>query len=554
MAAPHEEAGGAPRQRPAAQSRRTGRRAPSRRPSRCCASTRMPDCEARWQRYEVELPEGSTVLEALMQVQDHQDGSLAFRRSCRHAICGSCGMRINGCARLACNTQLAVVADEARRRAAQAGAAPATQAGAGGPDAAPAPIRIEPLGNMPVIKDLITDMTRVLGEAARRAAVAAEPGRASGPGPRAPHVAGRLRRHLAGPALRGMWLLLLGLLLGGGERGLRRPHRARQGLPLRLRLARRPDAPAHVRPLGRARASGSAPAATSAPSAARSTCACASSSRSSAGSPTTRACARTRAPGGRPRSAPPCSPTGRLDQTRMTLEAAGPLHALSRLPAAARAALTGKLTVRPPEPVDDLEDVQKVARAVDESRDRAEGSHEVRVLPRLRHQTRLAGAGRGHASRLRAAGHRARRAHRRALLRRRRPAGDRSAAQHGAQRPHAGTGRAQGRRRAHRVQRLHAQPAADQRAAGRRRRRARGRRSGAGRRRLDVRRRRGRHSSALGALEADRRRAAGGGRHAAPLRCGHSALLRLSGVAPRRRRRRRERRRRAGLSRRLWRT
>ena len=188
-----------------------------------------------------------------MQVQDHKDGSLAFRRSCRHAICGSCGMRINGCARLACNTQLAVVADEARRRAAQAGAAPATQAGAGGPDAAPAPIRIEPLGNMPVIKDLITDMTefweKLRGVQPWLQSLDAQP---DPDHERLMSPAGYAVIS-AGPSLRGMWLLLLGLLLGGGERGLRRPHRARQGLPLRLRLARRPDAPAPVRPLGRAR-------------------------------------------------------------------------------------------------------------------------------------------------------------------------------------------------------------------------------------------------------------------------------------------------------------
>jgi succinate dehydrogenase / fumarate reductase iron-sulfur subunit len=59
---------------------------------------------------------------------------------------------------------------------------------------------------------------------------------------------------------------------------------------------------------------------------------------------------------------------GRLDQARMTLEAAGPLHALGRLPAAAHAALTGKLTVRPPEPIEDVDDLHKVVRAVEESR------------------------------------------------------------------------------------------------------------------------------------------------------------------------------------------
>jgi succinate dehydrogenase / fumarate reductase iron-sulfur subunit len=59
---------------------------------------------------------------------------------------------------------------------------------------------------------------------------------------------------------------------------------------------------------------------------------------------------------------------GRLDAARMTLEATGPLQALSHLPAAAHAALTGKLTVRPPEPIEDVDDLHKVVRAVEESR------------------------------------------------------------------------------------------------------------------------------------------------------------------------------------------
>lgn len=120
---------------------------------------------ARRQAYEVEMPDGSTVLEALMKVQDEQDGTLSFRRACRHGICGSCGMRINGCARLACNTQLSFVVGQARQmREARAGKASSDLEGSTGADAdsrvrsAAAPVRIEPLGNMPVIKDLVTDM------------------------------------------------------------------------------------------------------------------------------------------------------------------------------------------------------------------------------------------------------------------------------------------------------------------------------------------------------------------------------------------------------------
>jgi succinate dehydrogenase / fumarate reductase iron-sulfur subunit len=106
----------------------------------------------RRQRYEIDLPEGSTVLEALMAVQDELDGTLAFRRACRHAICGSCGMRINGCAKLACNTQVSLAMSQAAEMARAPGRRPPTA------DAGLPAIRIEPLGNMAVVKDLVTDM------------------------------------------------------------------------------------------------------------------------------------------------------------------------------------------------------------------------------------------------------------------------------------------------------------------------------------------------------------------------------------------------------------
>ena len=117
------------------------------------------------QRYEIELPEGSTVLEALMAVQDELDGTLAFRRACRHAICGSCGMRINGCARLACNTPGSVATAQAAEMASSPGHAAPISAGhdaarrtaAAGRGGEPG-ILIEPLGNMTVVKDLVTDM------------------------------------------------------------------------------------------------------------------------------------------------------------------------------------------------------------------------------------------------------------------------------------------------------------------------------------------------------------------------------------------------------------
>ena len=49
-----------------------------------------------WQHFDVELDETLSVLDGLLQVRDREDGSLSVRCSCRAAICGSCGMRING--------------------------------------------------------------------------------------------------------------------------------------------------------------------------------------------------------------------------------------------------------------------------------------------------------------------------------------------------------------------------------------------------------------------------------------------------------------------------
>jgi succinate dehydrogenase / fumarate reductase iron-sulfur subunit len=89
---------------------------------------------ARYQSYTLEVPDYATVLEVLLQIRNELDDSLALRCSCSSAICGSCAMRINGQARLACKTKVAAVAAD------------------GGE------IVVEPVGNMPVIKDLVADM------------------------------------------------------------------------------------------------------------------------------------------------------------------------------------------------------------------------------------------------------------------------------------------------------------------------------------------------------------------------------------------------------------
>lgn len=59
-----------------------------------------------WQRYQVKMKPGLTVLDALFEVLNHQDGTLAFRFCCRAGVCGSCAMVIAGKTRLACETQV----------------------------------------------------------------------------------------------------------------------------------------------------------------------------------------------------------------------------------------------------------------------------------------------------------------------------------------------------------------------------------------------------------------------------------------------------------------
>ena len=90
------------------------------------------DPESFWQDFTVAIDESGTVLDALIKVREDHDGTFSLRCSCRSAICGSCAMRINGQAGLACKTQ----------------AATAIKDGV---------ITVEPAGNMPVIKDLVVN-------------------------------------------------------------------------------------------------------------------------------------------------------------------------------------------------------------------------------------------------------------------------------------------------------------------------------------------------------------------------------------------------------------
>jgi succinate dehydrogenase / fumarate reductase, iron-sulfur subunit len=95
-----------------------------------------------YEEYHVDLEPHRSVLEAILKVKAEQDGSVGIRCSCRAAICGSCGVRINGKAGLACHTHL-------------------EHAAKSGVNADGRTILVEPMGNMPVIKDLIVDMDAV---------------------------------------------------------------------------------------------------------------------------------------------------------------------------------------------------------------------------------------------------------------------------------------------------------------------------------------------------------------------------------------------------------
>src|SRR5215217_4843455 len=106
---------------------------------------------ATWQDFDVDLDGHRSVLDGILQAKDRHDGSIGIRCSCRAAICGSCGVRINGKPALACHTHL----DEAARTAHGMGWNPPDQG-----QETPV-ITVEPMGNMPVIKDLIVDMDAV---------------------------------------------------------------------------------------------------------------------------------------------------------------------------------------------------------------------------------------------------------------------------------------------------------------------------------------------------------------------------------------------------------
>ncbi len=87
-----------------------------------------------FQEYEVPRLESQTVLDVVTYVQRRLDPSLAYRFACRVGVCGSCAMSVNGVSRWTCRTHVSKVAPDDQ-------------------------LEIAPLRNLPVIKDVVTDMS-----------------------------------------------------------------------------------------------------------------------------------------------------------------------------------------------------------------------------------------------------------------------------------------------------------------------------------------------------------------------------------------------------------
>jgi fumarate reductase iron-sulfur subunit len=94
-----------------------------------------PEAEAEpvFQCYEIPFRKDWVILDALNYIKDNLDGGLSYRWSCRMGVCGSCGMMVNGTPVLTCATFLEKYL--------------------------PGPIRVEPLKNFPVVRDLVIEMS-----------------------------------------------------------------------------------------------------------------------------------------------------------------------------------------------------------------------------------------------------------------------------------------------------------------------------------------------------------------------------------------------------------
>ena len=92
--------------------------------------------ESYWQTYAVDMKDNQMLLDALLMIADSIDPTLAFRRTCRSGICGSCAGRVNGHACLFCQLSIG-------------------EAAGGRTDA---PLRVQPLHGFTVLRDLVVDM------------------------------------------------------------------------------------------------------------------------------------------------------------------------------------------------------------------------------------------------------------------------------------------------------------------------------------------------------------------------------------------------------------
>ena len=100
-----------------------------------------PDSGERELRdYELDAPDWACLLDVLDLIKDKLDGTLAYRKSCRMMICGSCGMRMDGRAVLACKERMKPIVERGH-----------------------VPV-ISPMGNLPVVKDLVVDMDPFWGK------------------------------------------------------------------------------------------------------------------------------------------------------------------------------------------------------------------------------------------------------------------------------------------------------------------------------------------------------------------------------------------------------
>ena len=98
--------------------------------------------DGRYQRFEVPREESQTVLDVVTYIQRYLEPALAYRFACRVGMCGSCAMMVNGVPRWTCRTHVDKVASDQR-------------------------LEIAPLRNLPVIRDLVTDMREFFDKWAR---------------------------------------------------------------------------------------------------------------------------------------------------------------------------------------------------------------------------------------------------------------------------------------------------------------------------------------------------------------------------------------------------